>query len=85
MMATSIVVGLRRWLRYRQWLGIHRLSYVAFGCGVVHAWFGAYNAGSLSALWLGGITVLVPALAATALRFVPARTLTSSGLFEDAP
>lgn len=85
MVAASIVVGVRRWLSYRQWLGIHRLSYVAFGLGVVHAFFGAYNNGTLSGLWLLGITFLVPTATVALLRLVPARTLTSTGLFDEAP
>jgi methionine sulfoxide reductase heme-binding subunit len=85
MLAASIAVGFRRWLSYRQWLGIHRLAYIAFGLGVVHAWTGAYNNGTLSGLWLLGITFLVPTLTVILLRFLPARTLTSSGLFDEAP
>jgi methionine sulfoxide reductase heme-binding subunit len=85
MLAFSIAVGLRRWLSYRQWLGLHRLSYVAFGLGVVHSWVGAYNNGTLSGLWLLGITFLVPALTVAGLRFMPARALTGSGLFDEAP
>lgn len=85
MLAASVAVGVRRWLSYRQWLGIHRISYVAFGCGVVHAFFGAYNNGTLSSLWLLGITILVPTVTVAVLRFVPARALTSTGLFDDAP
>jgi methionine sulfoxide reductase heme-binding subunit len=85
MVAASIVVGVRRWLSYRQWLGIHRLSYAAFGLGVVHAFVGAYNNGTLSGLWLLGITFLVPTATVALLRLVPARTLTSTGLFDEAP
>ena len=85
MLATSIVVGARRWLSYRQWLGIHRLSYVAFGLGVVHSFVGAYNNGTLAATWLLGITFLVPTVTVAALRFMPSRALTSSGLFDEAP
>ena len=85
MVAGSIAVGVRRWLSYRQWLGFHRLTYVAFGLGVVHAFFGAYNSGTLSGLWLLGILFLVPTLTVAALRFMPARTLTSTGLFDEAP
>jgi sulfoxide reductase heme-binding subunit YedZ len=85
MLAASVAVGLRRWLSYRQWLGVHRLTYVAFGLGVVHAFFGAYNNGTLSGLWLLGITFLVPTLTVVALRFMPSRALTSTGLFDEAP
>jgi sulfoxide reductase heme-binding subunit YedZ len=85
MVAASITVGVRRWLSYRQWLGVHRLSYVAFGLGAVHSWVGAYNNGTLSGLWLLGITFLVPTLTVVLLRFLPARSLTSTGLFDEAP
>jgi methionine sulfoxide reductase heme-binding subunit len=85
MVAVSIAVGIRRWLSYRQWLGFHRLAYAAFGLGVVHAFFGAYNRGTLASMWLLGITFLVPTLTVILLRIVPARTLTSSGLFDEAP
>lgn len=85
MLAASLVVAARRWLSYRQWQGLHRLSYVAFGCGVVHAFFGAYNNGTLSSLWLIGITILVPTVTVALLRFVPSKALTSTGLFDDAP
>jgi sulfoxide reductase heme-binding subunit YedZ len=85
MLAASIVVGVRRWLSYRQWLGIHRISYVAFGCGVVHAFFGALNSGSLSTLWLAGITLLVPTVTIALVRFVPSRALSSTGIYGDEP
>lgn len=85
MLAAAIVVGARRWLSYRQWLGIHRLAYPAFGLGVLHAFLGAFNDGSLSAWWLVGITLLVPVAVVTALRFLPSRALTGTGLFDEAP
>lgn len=85
MLAFSIVVGLRRWLSSRQWLGIHRLSYVAFGLGIIHSWTGAYNNGTLAGMWLLGITFLVPAVTVAALRFLPDRALTSTGMFDEAP
>ncbi len=85
MLAASVAVGVRRWLSYRQWLGVHRLGYVAFGLGVVHAFFGAYNNGTLAGLWLLGIMFLVPTLTVILLRFMPSRALTSTGLFDEAP
>jgi sulfoxide reductase heme-binding subunit YedZ len=85
MVACSIAVGVRRWLSYRQWLGFHRLTYVAYALGVVHSFFGAYNSGTQAGVWLLGILFLVPTLTVAALRFMPARTLTSTGLFDEAP
>ncbi|MGH3759292.1 ferric reductase-like transmembrane domain-containing protein [Actinophytocola sp.] len=85
MLAVSIVVGLRHRLSFRQWVGIHRLGYLAFGLGVVHTFVGAYNNGTLSVLWLLGITFLVPTVTVAVLRIMPARAMTSTGLFDEAP
>lgn len=84
MLVASITVALKRWMSYWRWMWMHRLAYPAFVLGVVHAFFGAMAAGSLSAVWLGGITLLVPAVTVMLLRLVPARTLASAGLVEDA-
>ncbi|MCT2583674.1 ferric reductase-like transmembrane domain-containing protein [Actinophytocola sp. S1-96] len=84
MLAASIAVALKRWMSYWRWMWIHRLAYPAFVLGVVHAFFGALAAGSLATVWLGGITLLVPAVTVMLLRFVPARTLSAAGLVEDA-
>jgi sulfoxide reductase heme-binding subunit YedZ len=78
----AVVVGLRRWLSYWRWLWIHRLAYPAFALGVLHALLSASADGTLNTLWLGGITLLVPAVAFTVLRFVPAKALATTGLIE---
>jgi sulfoxide reductase heme-binding subunit YedZ len=85
MLAAALAVGLRRFMTYRRWLGIHRLAYPAFMLGVGHAFFGAMANGTINALWLGGITLLIPAVTLAILRFMPARALATTGLIEDAP
>jgi sulfoxide reductase heme-binding subunit YedZ len=52
---------------------------------VVHSWFGAIANGHLALLWLGGITVLTPAVTLTALRFLPPKLLIRAGLLAAAP
>lgn len=83
MLAASIAVGLKRWMTYWRWMWLHRLAYPAFVLGVLHAFFGALAAGSLSTVWMAGITLLVPAVTVMLLRFLPARTLATAGLIED--
>jgi methionine sulfoxide reductase heme-binding subunit len=84
MLAAAIVVGLKRWMSYWRWMWVHRLAYPAFILGVIHAFFGAMANGTLAAVWLIGITLLVPAAVVMFLRLLPARTLASAGLIEDA-
>lgn len=85
MLAITVAVGLRRWMRYRNWLRFHQLAYIAVAMVVVHSWFGAVANGHLALLWLGGITVLTPAVTLTALRFLPPRLLIRAGLLAAAP
>ena len=85
MLASAVVVGLRRWLSYYRWLWLHRLAYPAFALGVLHALLSAMANGHVGILWLGGIALLMPAVTMTALRFLPARALATTGLIEDAP
>jgi sulfoxide reductase heme-binding subunit YedZ len=85
MTAILISTGLRRFIRYRNWLRFHQLAYVAVGMTVVHSWFGAVANGHLGLLWLGGITVLAPAVTLAVLRFLPPRILTRAGLLAAAP
>ena len=85
MLLAALAIGLRRFMSYWRWLWIHRLAYPAFGFGVVHAFFGASENGHLSALWIGGITLLVPAITIAALRLLPAKALATTGLIEDGP
>lgn len=85
MLAAALAVGLRRFMTYRRWLGIHRLAYPAFLFGAGHAFVAAMINGSLAALWLIGITLLVPTIIIAVLRFMPAKALATTGLIEDAP
>jgi sulfoxide reductase heme-binding subunit YedZ len=72
-------------VRYRRWLRFHQLAYAAVAMVVVHSWFGAIANGHLAVLWLGGVTVLVPAVTLTALRCLPPRWLVRAGLLGAAP
>jgi sulfoxide reductase heme-binding subunit YedZ len=85
LLAITITTGMRRFIRYRNWLRFHQLAYVAVGMVVVHSWFGAIHNGHLALLWLGGITVLTPAVTLTALRFLPPKLLIRAGLLAAAP
>jgi ferredoxin/DMSO/TMAO reductase YedYZ heme-binding membrane subunit len=85
MTAILISTGLRRFIRYRNWLRFHQFAYPAVALTVLHSWFGAIANGHLGLLWLGGITVLTPAVTLTVLRFLPPRYLTRAGLLAAAP
>ena len=85
MLAASIAVGLKRWTTYWRWLWLHRLAYPAFALGVLHGFFESLAAGRLGAVYLGGLTLLVPAVTVAVLRFLPAKTLATAGLVEDGP
>ena len=85
MLVAALGIGLRRWMSYWRWLWIHRLAYPAFGLGVGHSLLGASARGDLEILWLGGITLLVPAVTVAFVRFMPAKALTTTGLLEDVP
>jgi len=85
MIAITIATGLKRFVNYRRWLRFHRLAYVALVLVVLHSWFGAIANGHLAVLWLGGITVLVPAVTMTVLRCVPPRILIRAGVLGAAP
>jgi sulfoxide reductase heme-binding subunit YedZ len=85
MVAITITTGMRRFIRYRNWLRFHQLAYLAVGMVAVHSWFGAIANGHLALLWLGGITVLTPAVTLSALRFLPPKMLIRAGLLAAAP
>jgi sulfoxide reductase heme-binding subunit YedZ len=85
MLAITVTTGMRRFIRYRNWLRFHQFAYAAVGLVVVHSWFGAIANGHLALLWLGGITVLTPAVTLTALRFLPPKALIRAGLLAAAP
>jgi sulfoxide reductase heme-binding subunit YedZ len=85
MVIAFVGVGLRRWMSYWQWLWLHRLAYPAFAFGIVHALMGASARGDLEVLWLGGITLAVPAVVVALVRFMPAKALATTGLLEEVP
>jgi ferredoxin/DMSO/TMAO reductase YedYZ heme-binding membrane subunit len=85
MIAIALAVGLKRWVNYRRWLRFHQLAYAAVAMIVAHSWFGAIANGHLGVLWLGGVTVLTPAITLTLLRILPPRWLIRAGLLGAAP
>lgn len=85
MMAITIGVALKRFVNYRRWLRFHQLAYVAVAMLVLHSWFGAIANGHLGTLWLGGFTVLTPAVTLTVLRLTPPGVLIRAGLLGAAP
>ena len=72
-------------MSYWQWKWLHRLAYPAFVFGILHALMGASARGDLEVLWLGGITLAVPAVVVTLIRFMPAKALATTGLLEEVP
>ncbi|HEU5471617.1 MAG TPA: ferredoxin [Actinophytocola sp.] len=85
MIGITVAVALKRFIAYRKWLRFHQLAYLAVAMIVVHSWFGAVANGHLAVLWLGGVTVLVPAVTLTVLRVLPPRWLIKAGLLTAAP
>lgn len=85
MLAIAISAGMRRWLAYRSWLRLHQFAYPAFGLTVLHSMFGALANGTASTLWLAGLTLFVPPLTLTALRFLPPKYLAKIGLLTAEP
>lgn len=83
--AVSVTAGLRRGAREGRWLRFHQLGYLAIGLLAVHAWLGAISSGHLSAVWLAGITLLVPPVLLSVLRVLPASALVRAGLVEPEP
>ncbi|MEU4768170.1 ferredoxin [Actinosynnema sp. NPDC023794] len=85
MLAASVTAALQRTVFYRDWLRLHRLAYVGVWLGAMHAWLGASASGHVAVVWLGGITVLMPAVTLTVLRFLPPRLLVRIGVIEADP
>lgn len=83
MLAIAITAGLHRFTSYRRWLWLHRMAYPAVLLTAVHSLFGAIANGNIAILWLGGITLLVPTVTLSVLRFLPVRTLERIGLVEE--
>jgi len=80
MTAILISTGLVKFFVYRRWLRLHQSAYLAVGLTIVHSWLGAAANGHLSILWLGGVTLLVPTVVLSVLRFVPSNKLVSAGV-----
>lgn len=85
MLAASITAALQRTVFYRDWLRLHRLAYVGVWLGAMHAWLGAAASGHVAVVWLAGITVLMPAVTLTVLRFLPPRVLVRIGVIAADP
>jgi ferredoxin/DMSO/TMAO reductase YedYZ heme-binding membrane subunit len=85
MIAIILATSLKNLVNYRRWLRFHQLAYVAVALVVVHSWFGAIHNGHLAVTWLGGVTVLTPAITLTALRLTPPSLLIKWGLLSAAP
>ncbi|MFI9383074.1 ferric reductase-like transmembrane domain-containing protein [Kutzneria sp. NPDC052558] len=79
---TTILIstGLVRFFVYRRWLRLHQTAYLAVGLTIVHSWLGAAANGHLSILWLAGVTLLVPTVVLSVLRFVPSNKLVDAGV-----
>ncbi|GAA1313018.1 ferredoxin [Saccharothrix xinjiangensis] len=82
MLAIAFTAGLRKKVYYRKWLRGHQLAYAAVALGVVHSWFGAIANGTLSVLWLAGLTVLIPTATIATARFLPPDVLVKLGMLE---
>lgn len=85
MIAITFATSLKNLVNYRRWLRFHQLAYPAVALTVVHSWFGAIANGHLAVTWLGGVTVLTPAITLTALRLTPPNLLIKAGLLSAAP
>ncbi|MFJ8911300.1 ferric reductase-like transmembrane domain-containing protein [Amycolatopsis sp. NPDC102389] len=83
MIAVALTGGISRFSSYRRFLWIHRLAYPAVAITALHSFFGAMANGHLGLLWFGGITLMVPVVLLTALRFTPTRYLERLGLVEE--
>ncbi len=80
--AVSVTAALRRGAVSRSWQRFHQVSYFSVGLLAIHSWLGASANGNLATVWLGGITVLTPAVLLTVLRVLPPRALVRLGLLD---
>ncbi|MEU4741813.1 ferredoxin [Actinosynnema sp. NPDC023658] len=85
MLAAAVTAGLRGTVFRRDWVRLHRLAYVGVWLGAMHAWLGASANGHVAVVWMGGITVLTPAMTLAVLRFLPPPVLVRMGVVEDRP
>lgn len=84
-LAASITAALQRTAFRRNWVHLHRLAYVGVWLSAMHAWLGAAAAGHVPVVWLAGITVLMPAITLTVLRFLPPLLLVRLGVIAADP
>src|SRR5439155_4836628 len=83
MLAIALTASLYRFTSYRRWLWLHRVAYLAVPVTAIHSFFGAIANGHLAVDWLAGITLLVPTITLSVLRFLPVRMLERIGLLEE--
>jgi methionine sulfoxide reductase heme-binding subunit len=83
MIAIALTATMYRWTSYRRWQWVHRMAYLALPLLVVHSLLGAAANGHLSLVWLVGLTLLIPTVTLSILRFVPTRMLVQIGLVEE--
>jgi sulfoxide reductase heme-binding subunit YedZ len=83
MLAIALTASTHRFIAYRRWIWLHRTAYLAIPLLAIHSFFGAIANGHLALLWLAGITLLVPTLMMSVLRFMPSRVLERIGLVEE--
>jgi ferredoxin/DMSO/TMAO reductase YedYZ heme-binding membrane subunit len=80
--AVSVTAALRRGVADRNWQRFHQVSYFSVGLLAIHSWLGAVANGHLATVWLGGSTVLTPAVVLTVLRVLPPSVLVWLGLLD---
>ncbi|GAB3721046.1 ferredoxin [Amycolatopsis oliviviridis] len=80
--AVSVTAASRRGVAGLGRQRFHQLGYFSVGLLAIHSWLGAAANGNLATVWLGGITVLTPAVVLTVLRVLPPRTLVRLGLLD---
>lgn len=81
-LAVSVTAAVRRGAADPRGRRFHQAGYFAVGLLAIHSWLGASANGNLATVWLGGITVLTPAVVLTVLRVLPPRALVLLGLLE---
>jgi ferredoxin/DMSO/TMAO reductase YedYZ heme-binding membrane subunit len=85
MIAIAVTTGFQRLFRYRAWLRIHQLAYIAVVFGVAHSWFGLWTNGNVDRWWVGGTTVAAPVLALSFVRWVPPSVLAKMRIIDGEP
>ena len=70
----------KNFVNYRRWLRFHQLAYPAVAMVGRPLVVRRHPNGHLALMWLGGMTVLTPAITLTALRLTPPSLLIKAGL-----